>query len=137
MVLLYCVNKYVGKCFDYVEIYNYNYRNFTPEQLEQIIKAKTFTGSRGLELSMVDLISMSDDYFENFVKEKYSLWICSKEKTSKSIISSLLNNRIKFLGTHIQSILSTNLPLNKTTIKQQPIDKNFTGINFNYFNYFY
>jgi signal peptide peptidase SppA len=124
------VNEMIMETFEVFKQIVLSNRKFTPEQFEQIIKAKTFHGSQALELNMVDSISMSEDYFESLVEKKYELWICSKEETSKSIVNSLLYDGIKFVGNSIKTSLIANISngTNQNLNKQKLLDKKFTGI---------
>jgi hypothetical protein len=72
-------------------------RKFTPEQLEQIFKAKTFYGLKALELNMVDQIAMGYEFVEE-LELKHNIWICYKEKESKSLVNSLLYENVKNIG---------------------------------------
>ena len=77
-------------------------RKFTPEQIEQIIKAKTFHGFQALDLGMVDEISMGNEYIDQ-LDEKSNIWICAKDKKSKSFLNSLLGSNVRYLTNSIQN----------------------------------
>ena len=68
-------------------------RNFTPEQEEQIMMAKTFPGFRAYELNMVDELEISSDYMDRLGISN-NIWICEEETKPKSFINSLLMESI-------------------------------------------
>jgi signal peptide peptidase SppA len=72
-------------------------RNFTTNQIEEILKAKTFPGFKALELNMVDEIMMSHDYID-LLEENHNVWYCYTEKNSKSLLNSLLFENLKTVG---------------------------------------
>ncbi len=89
-------------------------RKFTPEQLEQIYMAKTFYGYKALELNMVDQISLSTDYLDDLVLNKYDVWICKADLNSdsfdwKSLLGKNLKYSIKFFTKFIKNSIKMSL----------------------------
>ena len=91
------VNEMIGDTFVIFKDIVEKSRKFTPEQLEQIFKAKTFYGLKALELNMVDQIAMGNEFIEE-LEQKHNIWICYKEKQSKSLVNSLLYENVKNIG---------------------------------------
>ena len=79
-------------------------RKFSKEQMEEISKAKTFSGYKAIELNMVDQIMLSDDYIDTLLEKKYQVWICTKDKKNTSFLNSLFDNNIKMLGNEIYNL---------------------------------
>ena len=93
------VNEMIGDTFVIFKDIVEKSRKFTPEQLEQIFKAKTFYGLKALELNMVDQIAMGNEFIEELeLEQKHNIWICYKEKQSKSLVNSLLYENVKNIG---------------------------------------
>jgi ClpP class serine protease len=84
-------------------------RKFTPEQIEQITKAKTFHGFQAIGLGMVDELSMGHDYLDNLDKQGHCIWMCSKETKSKSIVNSLFYSSTKNIIGLVQNSFKNNI----------------------------
>lgn len=103
----------ISETFDIFKSIVMESRKFTSEQMEEIGKAKTFPGFRALELNMVDNLELSSDYMDN-LNLTNNIWICSKEKKSKSIISSLLMDMdLKSIGINLISKVHNKLMIDK------------------------
>jgi len=83
-------------------------RNFTDEQKEQIMKAKTFQGYQAIKLGLVDKIQISYEYLDELEKLGHNIWICKKESEQKSILNSLLFENIKHLIGGIKVMIDDN-----------------------------
>lgn len=88
-------------------------RKFTPEQMEEICMAKTFSGSEALKLNMVDNIELSSDYMDH-LNLTNNIWICGKEKKSKNIFNSFLTDtNLKSFGMYLTSKVYNHLLIDK------------------------
>ena len=94
------IKEMIGETFNIFKSIVEESRKFTPSQLEEILKAKTFPGFEALKLNMVDELELSSDYLDK-LDETNNIWICEKEKKSKSFINSILMENIKFFGIKI------------------------------------
>ena len=103
----------IDETFDIFKSIVMESRKFTSEQMEEIGKAKTFPGFSALELNMVDNLELSSDYMDN-LSQTNNIWICSKEKKSKSLVSSLLMDMdLKSFGINLISKVHNQLMIDK------------------------
>lgn len=87
-------------------------RKFTPEQMEEICKAKTFPGFTAYKLNMVDKLELTSDYIDR-LSTTNDIWICTREKKSKSIINTLLMENLKLIGIDFIKSLNSHLLVDK------------------------
>lgn len=103
----------IGETFDIFKTIVMESRKFTCEQMEEIGRAKTFPGFEALKLNMVDCIELSSDYMDN-LSQTNNIWICRKEKKSKSLINSLLMDvDLKSIGINLISKVHNQLMIDK------------------------
>jgi len=103
----------IGETFDIFKSIVIESRKFTPTQMEEIGKAKTFPGFKALELNMVDNLELSSDYMD-YLSITNNIWICSKEKKSKSLMNSLLMDvDFKSIGINLISKVHNQLMIDK------------------------
>jgi signal peptide peptidase SppA len=103
----------IDETFDIFKSIVMESRKFSFEQMEEIEKAKTFPGFKALELNMVDNLELSSDYMDN-LNLTNNIWICSKEKKSKSLVSSLLMDMdLKSIGINLISKVHNKLMIDK------------------------
>lgn len=103
----------IDETFDIFKSIVMESRKFSSEQMEEIVKAKTFSGFKALELNMVDNLELSSDYMDNLSLTN-NIWICSKEKKSKSLVSSLLMDMdLKSIGINLISKVHNKLMIDK------------------------
>lgn len=84
-------------------------RKFTPEQIEQITKAKTFHGFQAIQMGLIDQIQLSSEYLDRLDLEGYNIWVCKKEYEPKSILNSLLFGNVKYLIGGLKIMLENNI----------------------------
>lgn len=103
----------IDETFDIFKSIVVESRKFSSEQMEEIGKAKTFPGFKAFELNMVDNLELSSDYMDNLSLTN-NIWICSKEKKSKSLVSSLLMDMdLKSYGINLISKVYNKLMIDK------------------------
>lgn len=103
----------IGETFDIFKSIVMETRKFTPEQMEEIGKAKTFPGFKALELNMVDCVELSSDYMDNLSLTN-NVWICIKEKKSKSLFNSLsMDMDLKSIGINLISKVHNQFMVDK------------------------
>lgn len=101
----------IGETFDIFKSIINESRKFTPIQLEQILKAKTFSGFEAIQLNMVDELELSTDYIDKLATFT-NVWICTKEDKSMSFITNLLSDNTKMLIPNIIEKIHNKLTSN-------------------------
>lgn len=108
------MNEMVGETFSvFKDIVFGGTRKFNQEQIEQITKAKTFHGFQAIQIGMVDQIQMSYEFLDELDNHGHNIWICKKEKESKSFLNSLLFGNVSYLIGGIKTIVENKMIENK------------------------
>ncbi len=102
----------IGETFNIFKSIVTESRNFTSSQLEEILKAKTFPGFEALKLNMVDELEMSSDYLNKLCISN-NIWICEKEKKSKSFLDTFLIKSTKTFAINIVDKIYNKMILDK------------------------
>jgi len=87
-------------------------RKFTSEQIEEILKKKTFLGFEALKLNMVDELKMSYDYMDR-LNMLNNIWICNKKIKSNSYFNSLLMKNTNIFTTSLIEKIYNKIVFNK------------------------
>ena len=102
----------IGDTFNIFKSIVMESRKFTSEQMEEILKAKTFPGFEALKLNMVDELEMSSDYMDRLVMSN-NIWIYESIIKPTPFISSLLMENTKLFTTNIVEKIYNKIVVDK------------------------